>query len=60
MHKYYTFLCCFLSLVRLAAQTTEYELENKYWNYRDRLIKNFVQIGNPLVVLGNSQPKLSM
>ncbi|MGA1772463.1 MAG: hypothetical protein ACO39T_09360, partial [Flavobacteriaceae bacterium] len=34
-----------MSLVRLAAQTTESELENKYWNYRDRLIKNFVQIG---------------
>ena len=46
MHKYYTFLCCFLSLVRLAAQTTEFELENKYWNYRDRLIKDFVQIGD--------------
>ena len=46
MRKYYMFLCCFFSLVRLAAQTTEYELENKYWNYRDRLIKDFVQIGN--------------
>jgi len=45
MRKYYTFLCCFLSFVGLAAQTTEFELENKYWNYRDRLIKNFVQIG---------------
>jgi hypothetical protein len=46
MRKYYTFLCCFLGLVRLAAQTTEFELENKYWNYRDRLIKDFVQIGD--------------
>jgi hypothetical protein len=46
MHKYYTLLCCFLSLVGLSAQTTEFELENKYWNYRDRLIKDFVQIGD--------------
>ena len=45
MQKYYFLLCCLCSIFKVEAQSIEVDLENKYWNYRDRLTKNFVQIG---------------
>lgn len=46
MQKYYFLLCCLCSIFKVEAQSIEVDLENKYWNYRDRLKKNFVQIGS--------------
>lgn len=46
MQKYYFLLCCLFNIFRVEAQSIEVDLENKYWNYRDRLKKNFVQIGS--------------
>jgi hypothetical protein len=46
MQKYYFLLYCLFNIFRVEAQSIEVDLENKYWNYRDRLKKNFVQIGS--------------
>lgn len=46
MQKYYFLLICLFSIFKVEAQSIEVNLENKYWNYRDRLKKNFVQIGD--------------
>lgn len=46
MPKYYFLLCSLFSIFTVEAQSTEVDLENKYWNYRDRLKKDFVQIGH--------------
>lgn len=46
MQKYYFLLCCLCSIFKVEAQSIGADLENKYWNYRDRLKKNFVQIGS--------------
>jgi hypothetical protein len=46
MQKYYFLLCCLFSIFEVEAQSNEVDLDNKYWNYRDRLKKNFVQIGS--------------